>query len=315
MKGFILIRQQDLIAQTWRIPFIGQGFLRNLSLAAYITNPVSDRILFHFGKDGGARMALPAVNIFDLLETSNDQNWNLILNVTQSDVLAANSKYTVVYAHRSRPLYVKFGDPLHLHIVGENAPDINFMVIRYEFIPYWKSSCAWGVFFKLTLEEAENYITKIIIPFSIREGLITYKATMVGSSSVVDSGYILPLFQKAGSQDEGQTLISSGRGVIDSTIDPLNEALGLGSVLQDVIPVNQAGLGGISQKTFSKRTPTTHEGATLSFDFIDLAGDITAVHLFVRIDFKVLLNKYSFLASYLEGTRVIQLNDDRLANI
>ncbi len=316
MKGIIFIRKVNLEANTFKLPFLGQGHFTNISVTAWIQNPLTKRILFHMGKDGSDRMVIPVVNIADVLEVSNDYNWTFLLNYPQTDVVGDDpSKYSIVFAHRKRPLKVRFGDPLNVIIVGEDTPDVRLIVIRYEFIPYYQSRCAWGMMYKIVTPTSENFSKKIIIPMSIREGLITYKITSIGGVAAEDSGYVIPNWQRAGSQDEAQSAVSTGYGVIDTSMDTLGEVLALGSTLQDMIPVNSPGAGASNQKTFSKEAIRTGEGSTLSFDFLNIAGAITGVFLFIRIDFLPLYNRYRHKGSFLDGTRVVQLNERRIASI
>lgn len=312
MKGIIVLIVQNLTTKTWRIPFVGQGYFHNLSLVAYVKNEVVKRMYFHFGKDASTRMTLSAVETFQVMEVNNDRNWNVVLNYPVSQL--GQTTHSTVFAHRARPLYVHHGDPLHLSLVGEDTPDINFLMVRYEFIPFWNSKCAYGIWYKtIALPEDEDFIKKFVIPFSIREGLVTYKITSTGSAGQ-DDGFLLPIFQKAGSEDEGRASISEGRGVISDNMDITHDVIGMGSVLQEVIPINSPGVGGTNQKSKSVRTPTTHEGATISFDVIDIDDGITALHIFIRIDFKILLNRRGFMASFLDGNRVVLLNDARVAS-
>ncbi len=314
MKGVIVLIAQNLTNKTWRIPFVGQGYFHNLSLVAYIKNEVSKRIYFHMGKDASTRLTLSAVETFQVMEVNNDRNWNVVLNYPIAQL--GQTKHSTVFAHRSKPLYVHHGDPLHLSIIGESTPDINFLMVRYEFIPFWNSKCAYGIWYKTVANPTdEDFIKKFVIPFSIREGLVTYKITSAGGGATQDDGFLLPIFQKAGSEDEGRASISTGRGVISDEMDITHDVIGMGSVLQEVIPINSPGVGASNQKSKSVRTPKTYEGATISFDVVDIDAGITALHIFIRIDFKILLNRRGFLASFMDGTQFVLLNDMRVASV
>lgn len=317
MKGIMLIKKANLIANTWIIPFIGQGFLRNISVAAYLQNPVGERVFLHLGSQGGNRLSLPAAGVADVIETSNKDNWFLVLNAPDPSVIGADpNPHSVVFAHRSEELRVEFGRQLLLHLVGEGTPDIHFMVIRYEFIPYWDSKCAMGIFYKVSPTiTAEDFARKIVIPFSIREGLITYKITSIGGDATLDSGYVIPSYQKAGSTDETQALVSTGRGVIDASFDMGGEQLGMGSTIQDMIPVNSPGVGSTNQKTFSKSAVQGREGATLSFDFVNIAGAITTLFIWIRWDFLVAFNKVAWKGSFMDGELVKNIDGNRLITI
>lgn len=308
MKHYIVINATINDDGFWKIPVLGSGYYHNITFKYYNWFNLAHNDVYRFNL-GNQAYYREDYDIAELVpqpfKGSDKRNWHILL---EPFIVDPSNPAMVLFAYRSQPLYVKAGEDLFLVIDG-NATGSFKIVIEMEFIPYWNSVCKWDFHIVYTEPgvEPRNYQLPLLLPFSVREGVMELQMYGNGSTTAEEVGFFIPRINKPG-MDIGTSKVNSGYGVIDDDILSGQEVMpGHGTIKKKFIITNN--IGGISKSKNMIEVLMMNEGGSFSFDFIEVFGTLDAVWATGSFMFKIRNNRRHMRGHFMEGSMLTKMNE------
>lgn len=312
----IVADDNDLSSIRFQVPTLGSGYLHKMQIKLWDdTGGVDQMVKFAVGEFDYRREEVVTPGSEGKFAGSNKRTWSGYFPTADLD--EAGSSYQA-RVFRNAPLYVKHGEDITFQFVAANHNFTGcYIVFEAEFVAFYESVLNYDVMCELDATDAqdEDYYYPVLVPFSIKQGMVNIVALMEDNETGVNYGYLIMRHSKPGSMTGGSTFTAAmGHYGIIGRNWANDEAIAAGGSLRmRLMGVDENQDHGFPGLIGRKQIPMVRssEGSMISFDWEDLQDTLDSIKLIIRIVAKQLYARRSLKAVYYDGTRVL-LGDGKL---